>query len=186
MRHEPQVSDGISFSSPLVDFVVCARNNRGIISSTLEGIARQTVKEFTCTLVDDLSTDGTPELVRERFPWVEVVVKDKHTGPSPSRNIGLSRGSAKFIVFLDSDATLDPRWTEAQIEFMNSDPTIGIACGKLLYAPLPEILYAAYGAMNRYGVGWDGGRAQPAARFTEPRRCLWANTTAMMVRRDVT
>jgi GT2 family glycosyltransferase len=172
-------------SIPIVDFVVCTWNNRAIISSALEGVARQAVRDFTCTVVDDRSTDGTPELIRERFPWVNVVVKEKQTGPSPSRNIGLAKGSAEFIVFVDSDVTLDPRWAEIQIEFMRSDPRIGVACGRLLYAPMPDILHAAYGAMNRYGVAWDGGQGQPADHFRERFRCLWANTSAMIVRRDV-
>jgi GT2 family glycosyltransferase len=171
-------------SRPLVDFVVCTRNNRAIISSALEGIRRQTVQDFTCTLVDERSTDGTPELVRERFPWVDILVKESDGGPAVSRNVGLSRGSANFIVFVDSDVTLEPRWAEVQIALMNN-PSIGIACGKLLWAATPEVLYAAYGSMNRYGVGWDGGRGHPAACFAEPRRCLWANTAAIAVRREL-
>jgi len=167
-----------------VDFVVCAWNNREIISSTLEGIAAQTIKDVTCTLVDDRSTDGTPAMVHERFPWVDVVVKERQTGPSSSRNIGWTRGYAEFVVFLDSDVTLDPHWTEKQIRLLESDPTICAISGKLLYAADTTLLFGAYGAMNRYGVVWDGGRGQPAASFNVRRRCLWGNTTALMVRRE--
>jgi GT2 family glycosyltransferase len=170
----------------LVDFVVCTWNNREIIVDTLEGIACQSLKEFTCTVVDDCSTDGTPEFVQERFPWVEVVRKEKNSGPSPSRNIGLARGQAKYVAFMDSDVRLDPDWAEQQTRLLDSDPNIGVACGKLLYSPAPQILYGAYGTMNRFGVAWDGGLREPAERFQTERRCLWANTTALMARRSLT
>ncbi len=78
--------------APSVDFVVCARNNRGIIGAAIEAIAGQTVKDYTCTLVDGRSSDGTPEFVRETNPWVKVVVKKADTGPAHSRNIGFELG----------------------------------------------------------------------------------------------
>jgi GT2 family glycosyltransferase len=173
-------------NQPIVDFVVCTWNNREIVSRTLDGIARQTIKDFTCTVVDDCSTDGTVEFVRDRFPWVEVVRKPKNSGPSPSRNIGLEHGRAQYVVFMDSDVTLEPDWAEQQIRLLESRPGAGIACGKLLYSPFPQILYGAYGTMSRYGVAWDGGSREPAESFREMRRCLWANTTALMARRSMT
>jgi GT2 family glycosyltransferase len=171
-------------NSPLIDFVVSTRNNRAIIGPTLEAIARQTVERFTCTVVDGCSTDGTPQLVRERFPWVRVVVKESDTGPSNSRNIGFRQGSAEYAAFVDSDIVLDPRWAEQQIALLNSDRGIALAGGKLLHSEKPGMLYAAYGVMSRYGMGWDGGRAQPAAAFDKTRQCLWVNSSAMAVRRS--
>jgi GT2 family glycosyltransferase len=170
-------------NSPLIDFVVSTRNNRAIIVPTLEAIERQTIRRFTCTVVDGCSSDGTPDLVRERFPWVRVIVKESDSGPSNSRNIGFRQGSAEYAAFVDSDIVLDPGWAEQQIALMNADGRIGIAGGKLLHSEKPGILYAAYGVMSRYGMGWDGGRAQPAAAFDKVRPCLWVNSSAMAVRR---
>jgi len=171
---------------PRVDYVVCTWNNREIVGSTLEGIARQTLKAASCTVVDDCSTDGTRAFVRENFPWVRVVKKERNSGPSPSRNIGLEQGRGEYVVFMDSDVSLEPDWAEQQVRLMESDTRIGVACGKLLYSPMPQILYGAYGTMNRYGVAFDGGMREPAERFRDPQRCLWANTTALMARRSMT
>lgn len=170
---------------PLMDFVVSTRNNRAIIGPTLEAIAAQTIGRFTCTVVDGCSTDGTPDLIRERFPWVRVVVKESDTGPSHSRNIGFQLGSAEYAAFVDSDVLLDPRWAEEQVALMDSDPRIGILGGKLLHSEKPDTLYAAYGVMSRYGMAWDGGRAQPASAFNRFRECVWVNSSAMAVRRSV-
>jgi GT2 family glycosyltransferase len=168
---------------PLIDFVVSTRNNRAIIAETLEAIARQTIGRFTCTVVDGRSTDGTPDLVRDRFPWVCVIVKDSDNGPASSRNIGFGQGSATYAAFVDSDVVLDPEWVQRQLALMDSDPRIAILGGKLLHSEKPDTLYAAYGVMNRFSLGWDGGRAQPASAFDRVRECLWVNSSAMAVRR---
>jgi hypothetical protein len=166
-----------------VDFIVCTRNNRDVISKTLAAIARQGIADYSCTVVDGLSNDGTPEFVRENYRFAEVVVKDRDSGPAASRNIGMARGSAEWIVLVDSDVELCPEWTEKQIAFMERE-RIDIACGKLVYDTAPETLNAAYGAMNRFTVCWNGGFAQPSANFSAPRRCLWAITAAMVLRRS--
>ena len=171
-------------SRPRIDFVVSTRNNRGIIVPTLESIAHQTIGRLTCTVVDGRSSDGTPDLVRQRFPWVRLVVKESDSGPADSRNIGFRQGSAEYAAFVDSDIVLDPFWAERQVELMDADTRIAIAGGKLLHSERPGTLYAAYGVMTRYGMGWDGGRAQAASGFTEVRRCLWVNSSAMAVRRS--
>jgi GT2 family glycosyltransferase len=170
---------------PRVDFVVPTRNDRATVGATLDSIARQTVRPITCSVVDGLSKDGTVEFVRERYPWVRIHVKQTDSGPADSRNVGQSLGSAEFVAFLDSDVTISPDWAEAQIALVRSRPSIGMAGGKLLYPPLPGILYSAHGVMSRYGVGWDGGRAQLASSFDEVIRCVWVNSAAMFVRREL-
>jgi GT2 family glycosyltransferase len=168
-----------------VDYVVCAWNNRDSIGATIESIKRQTAGDQVCCVVDGRSTDGTPDYIRRCFPWVSVVIKDRDSGPAESRNIGASLGSGKYIVFVDSDVTLNSDWTEQQLRFFAAHPTAGILCGKLLYAPLPGMLHTAYGIMNRFGVGWDGAIGEAADSFTQPRECLWTNTSAIIVRREV-
>src|SRR5690242_8733806 len=84
-----------TLNRPLVDFVVCTWNNRDVIALTLECIAKQSIRDFTCTLVDGGSTDGTLDVVHNEFPWVRVVVKKENSGPAVSRNLGLAQGRSE-------------------------------------------------------------------------------------------
>lgn len=170
-------------AAPLVDFVVSTHNNSPIIEATLDAIGRQTLRAFTCTVVDGCSTDGTPDLVRSRYSWVRVVEKTADTGPTDSRNIGFRGGSAPYVVLVDSDVELEPQWAERQVELMEADERIAIAGGKVLNAERPELLYSAHGVMTHYGVAWDGGRAQTSHEFDRLRDCLWMNSSALAIRR---
>jgi GT2 family glycosyltransferase len=95
----------------------------------------------------------------------------------------MGRGSSEWIVLIDSDVELCPDWTEKQIAFMEREG-VDVACGKLVYASDPDTLNAAYGAMNRFTVCWNGGFGQPTASLDAPRRCLWAITAAVALRRS--
>jgi GT2 family glycosyltransferase len=170
--------------SPRVSFVVCTRNNRDVIAETLGSLAGQTLGHLDCTVVDGCSDDGTPDLVRARFPRYEVLVKDTDSGPAASRNLGMARSRTEIVVLVDSDVSLCPDWVEKQVAFMDRE-AVDVACGKLVYASEPGTLNAAYGAMNRYAVAWDGGVGRPATELGEARRCLWTVTAAMALRRRV-
>jgi GT2 family glycosyltransferase len=171
--------------SKAYDVVICARNNAGILGATLDHVRRQTLAPASCTVVDGRSTDGTPDLVRNSYPWAEVVIKDADDGPASSRNIGAHRGDSEFILFLDSDVLLDANWAEEQMKFLERNQDCAVCCGELVFAAEPERIYATYGALNRYGVGWEVGRNSRAGTLTQEHRCLWCATACMLMRRAV-
>lgn len=168
----------------VVDVVVCTRNNRDIISATLVALERQTLRPNSCTVVDGKSADGTRELIRSNFPWVKIICKDEDSGPAASRNIGFKRCSGDYVIFLDSDVVLMPDWIEQQVAFLNASKSTALACGKLLDSSQPSLLDAAYCAMNRYGVVWNGGLGQPADCFRTPKRCVSCTSSAMIARKE--
>ncbi|MBI5061126.1 MAG: glycosyltransferase [Candidatus Aenigmarchaeota archaeon] len=51
-----------------VDILVFSYNNENVIGACLDSISRQTYKNFTCTLVDDCSTDNTVSIARKKYP----------------------------------------------------------------------------------------------------------------------
>lgn len=171
--------------TPEITFVVPVRNNRAVVGRTLESIQAQTVRDFVCLVIDGCSDDGTTDFVRDRFPWAQVICKDSDSGPAASRSLGLRVSASPFTALIDSDVWLDSAWAEKQLKLMRQSDRVGIAGSHVLYGKNPTILCASYGAMNRYGVSWDGGQGEPANMHPELRRCIWANTSAILVRREV-
>ncbi len=171
---------------PKLTFVVPARNNRKIIGATLTSIAAQTTRDFECLVIDGLSTDGTREYIAQQYPWVQVLRKDTDSGPAASRSLGLLHSRSSFVALVDSDVQLQPDWAEKQLHLMEEHPRVGISGSRLLYRENPEILCASFGAMNRYGISRDGGQGEPVEAHLKMRRCIWCNTSAIMVRRELT
>ena len=98
-----------------VSVVVPLYNTRDYIRQTLESIAGQTLRAIEIVVVDDGSTDGGGEIVREmaaRDPRIRLVVQ-QNRGPSESRNTGLSLSVGEYVYFMDSDDLLDQQALEA-------------------------------------------------------------------------
>jgi N-acetylglucosaminyl-diphospho-decaprenol L-rhamnosyltransferase len=83
-------------------------------------------------VVDNGSTDGTPEAVAERFPGAVVIrlpVNEVHA----ARNHGLAIARGRFVMFLDSDARLTEGALEELIGFLEERPQFGMVGPRLVY-----------------------------------------------------
>ena len=92
-----------------ISVVIPTYNRRLILEKCLLGLEKQRIPElidnYEIVVVDDGSTDGTPEWLRESsdiFPHVQLVEQD-HGGPAAARNRGVEFSSGELIVFIDSD-----------------------------------------------------------------------------------
>ncbi len=108
----------------------CATTIRRAVLSILE----QTRQPTQIILVDDASTDETPEVINQLFlenPHIISAVYSKtNNGPSATRNIGWKLANKEFIAFLDADDTWHPKKIEVQHTFMSENENIYI-CGHL-------------------------------------------------------
>ncbi|MBB01756.1 MAG: glycosyl transferase [Planctomyces sp.] len=95
--------------APFFSVIIPTYNRKHTIGATLESVARQTFRDFETLVVDDGSSDGTAELVRKQFPWVQVIHQE-NAGPGAARNRGADIARSKYLAFLDSDDLWFP-WT---------------------------------------------------------------------------
>ena len=89
--------------------VIPTYNRRPILEKCLMALERQTpspeLESYEVMVIDDGSTDGTPEWLREaseRFPHVRLI-EQAHGGPAEGRNRGVDHARGDVIVFIDSD-----------------------------------------------------------------------------------
>ena len=87
---------------PLISCIVPCFNSRAYVCEALDSIFAQTYSPIEVIIADDGSTDGTGDLVRERYPEVRVVVQPE-SGPAATRNLGISNATGEFVAFLDAD-----------------------------------------------------------------------------------
>ena len=92
-----------------VSVVIPTYNRRPILEKCLLALERQTpcpeLESYEVMVIDDGSTDGTPEWLREaseRFPHVRLI-EQAHGGPAEGRNRGVDHARGDVIVFIDSD-----------------------------------------------------------------------------------
>ena len=106
-----------------VTVVVPTRNNMRTIEACLRSVVEQTNPEVELIVVDNHSTDGTPDVARH---FADRVIS---AGPerSAQRNTGVEAASAEWVLWLDSDMILPPRTISVAVETATATGATGIA-----------------------------------------------------------
>ena len=106
----------------IVSVVVPAYNAERWLAATLAAAASQTLREIEILVVDDGSTDRTPEIVMEharRDPRVRLIQR-KNGGVGAARNSGILEARGKYVAPLDSDDLWYPEKLELQVACMEA------------------------------------------------------------------
>jgi N-acetylglucosaminyl-diphospho-decaprenol L-rhamnosyltransferase len=93
--------------------------------------ALESVPGTELVVVDHGSTDGTLDLVRERFPEA-VVVEQENKGFGAGNNAGMQAASGRWYLLLNSDAWLEPGALEALVAFAEAHPDAAVVGPRLL------------------------------------------------------
>jgi GT2 family glycosyltransferase len=95
-----------------VEVVVAHRNNVPALSRLLTALRAQTRPCGVC-VVDDASTDETPDVVPQAFPEARYERLDENVGFSRANNHGIRTSGAEWIVLLNNDTVPEPNFVEA-------------------------------------------------------------------------
>lgn len=108
--------------SDLVSIITPAYNTAEFIKETIESVLNQTYKNWELIIVDDCSTDGTDEIVKQiKDDRIKYLKNDMNSGAAISRNKALAFASGRWIAFLDSDDIWLSNKLEKQISFMEKN-----------------------------------------------------------------
>ncbi|MCR4673922.1 MAG: glycosyltransferase, partial [Lachnospiraceae bacterium] len=110
----------------LVSIITPLYNAKAYIEETIKSVLSQTYKEWEMIIVDDGSTDGSFELVKEFIDSLSsdekrkfhLLQNEKNSGITETRNRGLKEAKGRYIAFLDSDDLWDEEKLEKQLRYL--------------------------------------------------------------------
>ncbi|GAB3325470.1 glycosyltransferase [Geodermatophilus aquaeductus] len=85
-------------------------------------------------VVDNGSTDGTAEAVRERFPAAELVASPENLG-AIGRNVGIGRLSTPYVAFCDDDTWWEPGSLRTAADVLDAHPRLAVVTARILVEP---------------------------------------------------
>jgi len=180
----PATRETGSERSPSISVVVLAWNGAAYIADCLEALAAQDYPALEILVVDNGSTDGTPDIVAQRFPQARLICNHRNLGFSAGNNVGLRAASGELLVLLNVDTQVHASWLAALADAFG-DPSIGIAGCKLLY-PDGSIQHAGGFVYGPRGEADHLGRFAPDdGRFDKPAEVEYVTGAALAVRRTV-
>jgi GT2 family glycosyltransferase len=124
--------------------VIVNWNTRDLLKRCLETVfASEGGIQFRVIVVDNASTDGSADMVRQHFPEVEVIVSEINGGFSYGNNLGLRqlgfRGAGdvdadapRYALLLNPDTEVEPESLAGMTRYMDAFPEVGIAGPRLV------------------------------------------------------
>jgi GT2 family glycosyltransferase len=115
--------------TPRVEIVVLNYQGERWLEPCLSSVLNTRYEGFHVIVVDNASTDCSLQIIRDRFPAVEVMTNDRNLGFSEGNNIGIRRALATgcdYVVLLNPDTKVTPDWLKELIDVGESHPRAGI------------------------------------------------------------
>lgn len=113
-------------SQPIVSVIIPTYNREKFIGAAIKSVLDQTFKCFEIIVIDDGSTDGTANVVKEFKSEKIRYIYQSNQGRSRARNHALALAKGRYIAFLDSDDMYLPEKLGMQVDFMDRRPDFGM------------------------------------------------------------
>ena len=175
--------------------VVLSYNGKELHKKFLPGILAEKANypDFDLVVVDNASTDGTYDYVKENFPEAKLIRLDVNRGFTNGYIEGFRRIEAEIFVLLSADFEVTPGWLNPIIDLMDSDPKVAAAQPKIKYYRQKthfEYAGAAGGFIDKYGYPFCRGRIfftleEDKGQYDDTREIFWASGGCMFVRSDL-
>ncbi|GIO35115.1 hypothetical protein J2TS6_62560 [Paenibacillus albilobatus] len=96
-----------------------------------------------------------------------VIPNEENTGFAPGHNQAIAATNSEYVLVLNPDVTLDPRYIEILVTYLEENPEVGSATGKLLLKSNPEVVDSTGLVMNKACRAFDRGAGEPASLWSE-------------------
>jgi N-acetylglucosaminyl-diphospho-decaprenol L-rhamnosyltransferase len=118
-----------------MSIVLVCWNNKQYLDPCLESLFRD---ELNCTfdvvVVDNGSTDGSQEMLQEKYPEVMLIQNSKNEGLSRASNQGIEATNGKYVLLLNNDTIVNAPSLDSMVTFLDENPKVGAVGCKLLNA----------------------------------------------------
>lgn len=120
--------------APDLSVVIVTHNSWADVEACLSSVEHHLdPPELEVFVVDNASTDGTPDLVREAFPFVKVLDLGDNFGFSYANNRAIEASSGRHVLVLNPDTVVTDGSLRSLVRFLDERPGVGVVAPRLRY-----------------------------------------------------
>lgn len=174
-------------SSPSVSVIVVNWNRRDLLRACLESLQAQTFRDFELIVVDNGSTDGSLDLLRQApVETVRTIENAENRGFCAANNQGIEAARGRFIGLLNNDAEAEPGWLEQLLSAVESAPDVGMAASKILTWEDRGVIDKAGHLIYPDGQNRGRGTGEPdQGQYDRLEETAWPDGCAALYRRSL-
>ncbi len=136
-------------------------------------------------VVDNGSTDGSRELVQEKFPKVRLISLDRNYGFCRAVNRGMEASETTYVILLNNDTEAQPGFVKALEKAMDGDERVFSGAARMVRMDAPSRIDDAGDYYCALGWAFAAGRDKPAENYDAPREIFSACGGACIYRRRI-
>lgn len=171
---------------PLIEIVIPNWNGKHLLQDCLDSLARQTFQDFSITVVDNGSSDGSIAFLARDYPKVKIISFTDNRGFSVAVNAGIEQSSAPWILLLNNDMEIDSRCLAALLTGVETYRDYDFFALKMLNFQQRAFLDGAGDGFLRGGAGYRLGTMEAdGPPYDSDREVFGACAGAALYRRDL-
>ena len=142
----------MSASDSPVSVVVVNYNGRDHLVACLDSVLALSGDVDRVLVVDNASTDGSLDLVAQRYPGVEILAREVNDGPAGARNAGLALVDTDWVLLLDNDVVVQPDLLERLSAAAASHPDVALVQPRAVFDKEPDRVHYDGGTPHYVGL----------------------------------
>ncbi|MDD4455987.1 MAG: glycosyltransferase family 2 protein [Syntrophotalea acetylenica] len=174
---------------PRVIVIVLNYNCKSISHDCIQSLLKSKGDDCQVIFVDNGSTDGSYEFIREKFPQCEFLQNGENLFFAAGNNRGIIKAAdmgAEYVFILNNDTLVEPGCIETLVNFMDANPQAAACQPLLCHLSDPDIIASAGCRLGRIGRAWDHSCGLPTkAVGTEPFPVLGVTGGALFIHTSV-
>lgn len=176
--------------SPLVYIIVLTWKGKDDTIECLKSLQQLSYPNARILLVDNASTDGTIEAVRNIFSGIEIIVNETNLRFAGGNNVGIKHAlhqDAKYVVLLNNDTVVDQDFLTHLVHVAEENALVGMAGPKIYYFQEPRRIWSAGGTIE-WWKGWIshvGIREHDRGQYDNVREVDYLTACCVLVKREV-
>jgi GT2 family glycosyltransferase len=169
----------------LISVIILNWNGIRFLETCLDSLASQSHFPVEILVVDNGSTDGSPDRLRSKFPAVKLIENGKNLGFGGGMNVGILTSRGKYVMILNNDTRLDPRCLEELGRSIEKDERYGAAAAKILLEEEGGRIDAAGIAVCPDGLSIGRGRLETGDLYDRETEVFFSSGCACLYRREM-
>lgn len=173
---------------PLVSIISVNYNNSHDTCELIESLNQISYPNFEIIIVDNCSIKDNPQIIKEKFPNITLIINSINVGFPGGNNVGILKAKGKYILLLNNDCIVTKNFLEPLVEKLENNPEIGAVSPKINFFYNPQkIQYAGSIPVNKYTIRTHaiGFNETDTGQYKEDKETYCTHGAAMMVPIDV-
>ena len=171
---------------PLVSIIILNWNGEKCIEQCIDSVLSQTYDNFEVIVVDNASTDKSPEIVKKKYPMVKLIINNKNLGVAKGLNVGIKASKGELIAILNNDVVLHKDWLLNCVNEILSSNDIGIVGGITYYYDPKDIIWAAGARVDLFsGFTWHISHGEKNVKIEELNDIDYIPSCAIVIKKEI-